>query len=128
MALTSEYNWAAYKRAERGHNSGDHSICHPNRCNDAERLCIANEERLQAIALLAELKARRLNAARCLAADYESIVALAAADYPPYPYIQPEPDFVHRLKAQIRIRHLDNPLSTRSNGLAGNSRYARLTQ
>jgi hypothetical protein len=103
MALTSANTWAAYKRQERGHNSGDHSTCDPRRCSEAEWLCTRNEERLEAIALLAELKARRLNAAEFLGDDYHSTVAIAAADYPPFPYIQAEPDWVHQLQASVLI-------------------------
>jgi hypothetical protein len=105
---TSEYNWAAYKRAERGHNAGDHSICHPRRCNYAERLSVANEERLQAIALLAELEAQHMDAEICLGDDYARTVDLAAADVLPFPYLQADPDRVHQLQARFRVRRLDN--------------------
>jgi hypothetical protein len=111
MALTSDYDWASYKRAERGHNGGNHSRCHPARCNDADQLCTANEERLEAIALLAVIKSRGLNAAECLGSDYASIVALSKAEYPDFFYIQPEPDRVHELQASVYIGHLDKSLS-----------------
>lgn len=101
-------DWAGYKRAERGHLRGDHSACDPCRCHEAERLSTRNEERLEAIALLALLKARRLNAAAFLGDDYHSTVALANAEYPAYSYIQPEPDRVHQLQARVRIGCLDN--------------------
>src|SRR5690349_697100 len=95
--------WAGYKRAERGHLGGDHARCDPNRCHEAERLCTLNEERLEAVALLALLKARGLNAAAFLGDDYESTVAIANMDSPPYCYIQAEPDRVHQLMASVLI-------------------------
>jgi hypothetical protein len=104
-------DWAGYKRAERGHTAGDHSRCDPNRCHAAERLCILNEERLEAVAILALIKARRLDAVAFLGNDYHSTVALASADYPDFPYIQPEPDRVHQLQARVLIGQLDKSLS-----------------
>jgi hypothetical protein len=96
-------DWREYKQGRRSHAAGDHSTCDPGRCSEAERLSTANEERLEAIALLAELESRRLNAAAFLGDDYESTVAIANAEYPPYPYIQAEPDWVHQLQASVLI-------------------------
>jgi hypothetical protein len=99
--------WAGYKRAERGHLAGDHARCDPGRCHEAERLCTANEETLEARALLAEIKCRGLNAAAILGDDYAATVAIANAEYPPFFYIQAEPDRVHELQASVLIGELD---------------------
>jgi hypothetical protein len=104
--MTEEYNWAAYKRGERAHNGGDHSICDPGRCIYAERLWVANDEHLRSLALLAELADQGLDATGILGDDYADIIASANAQFPGFAYLQSEPDFVHELQARVRLGHL----------------------
>lgn len=99
-------DWAAYKRAERGHNSGDHSVCDPGRCFDAERFWIANDEHLRSLALLAEVANQGLDASGLLGDDYADTVVSANAEFPGFVYLQSEPDFVHEVQARVRVKHL----------------------
>jgi hypothetical protein len=99
--MVPEYDWAEYKRVERGHSAGDHARCSPGRCSDAKRLYATNEDRLFAVALL-ELLGRR--ARRVLAADYADTVAASRAELPDYRYLDKSPDAVHHLAAKWRVR------------------------
>jgi hypothetical protein len=103
--MTQEFtpDWAEYKRVERGHSAGDHSRCDPGRCTDASRLCARNEERLQAIALMATLKRR---ARTYLGDDYAPTVAATKLQLPDYLYLQTTPDTVHYMAAKVRMKSL----------------------
>jgi hypothetical protein len=101
--MAEEYDWAEYKRVERGHSAGDHSRCSPARCSNASHLYAINEERLYALALLELLKRK---ARRLLGEDYAATVAASKAELPDYLYLDESPDSVHRLYAKCWVRDL----------------------
>jgi hypothetical protein len=98
------YDWAEYKRVERGHAKGEHSRCDPaGKCKVAQQLWSDNEGRLEAIAMLAVIAELGIDPA-ALGDFYDELVASAALDIPDFDYLEDEPNEVHRLMARSNLK------------------------
>lgn len=91
-----QYNWAEYKRAERGHAAGNHFYCGEKRdCTVAARLYQLNYGRLLFRAIFERLS----DPAAFFGDQLGQAERLASAELPDYPYLDTEPDFLHRMQA-----------------------------
>ena len=100
--MENEYNWAGYKRRERGHRAGNHAECEYDRCEVAQEVYTTQERRCDAKALLAELDNQGLDARKLLGKAYKRIAADAKA-------CDTELDFVHTISARCRVDDLAIP-------------------
>src|ERR1035438_7967941 len=100
--MENEYNWAGYKRRERGHRAGNHTECDYDRCEVAQEVWTTQERRCDAKALIAELASRKINARKLLARAFKHIAADAKA-------CATDIDFVHQLHARCQVDDLATP-------------------
>ncbi len=95
------YDWAQYKRNQRGHGKGDHSNCDPRRCDFRREIDYQNDAHLFALALFEELANRHLDPLTWFGDGFDQAKALAEAQFPEW--LPQEPDFVHRAQARAEF-------------------------
>ena len=86
----------------RTHSAGDHGDCDPMRCADKLKAWCLNEDRLYAVALLAELESRGIDPKGFLGSRYADIRGIAEGVFPEW--CQDSPDMVHVLSARADIK------------------------
>lgn len=117
------YDWAQYKRNERGHNNGNHINCDPRRCDARSQIESANQAHLDAVAVFDELARHHLDAREYFGDDYDSMRELADMEFPDF--LQQDVDFVHRLRAKADVREYQLKLSLTSLGVTPRAGPAR---
>jgi hypothetical protein len=104
MALNfseNSYDWAEYKRVERGHAKGNHERCNYRHCLERRQIEDLNEAHLDAKAMFAELAMHHIDPRSYFGDDYDAARDLADMEFPDW--LPQDLDFINRFRAKADL-------------------------